>query len=106
MKVDQFVLEFATARAGNLSVLEGLSGGKELGLGVVNPRTDVMEAPEQIVARVSEAMKYFDPSDIYLNPDCGFATFAESPINSAKAAYGKLLAMTTASSVLKKAVDG
>ncbi len=90
MKVDQFVLEFATARAGNLSVLEGLSGGKELGLGVVNPRTDVMEAPEQIVARVSEAMKYFDPSDIYLNPDCGFATFAESPINSAKAAYGKL----------------
>ncbi len=106
MKVDQFVLEFATARAGNLSVLEGLSGGKELGLGVVNPRTDVMEAPEQIVARVSEAMKYFDPSDIYLNPDCGFATFAESPINSAKPAYSKLLAMTTASSILKKAVDG
>lgn len=106
MKVDQFVFEFATARAGNLSVLEGLSsGGRELGLGVVNPRTDVVETPEQIAARVRDAMKYFDPSHIYLNPDCGFATFAETPLNSAKAAYRKLLAMTTASSDLKKGVE-
>jgi 5-methyltetrahydropteroyltriglutamate--homocysteine methyltransferase len=103
MKVDQFVLELATARAGNLSVLEGLSG-RELGLGVVNPRTDIVESQEWIAAKVREAMKYFDPSDIYLNPDCGFATFAETPVNSASAAYSKLLAMTTASSALRKAV--
>ena len=107
MKVDQFVLEFATPRAGSLSVLEGLSsGGKELGLGAVNPRTDVVETPEQIASRVREAMKYFDPSHIYLNPDCGFATFAETPLNSAEAAYRKLIAMTTASSDLRKTVGG
>ncbi len=106
MKVDQLVLEFATPRAGNLSVLEGLSGNKELGLGVVNPRTDVYESTEQIAARVRTATKYFDPSDIYLNPDCGFATFAETPLNSAKSAYKKLLAMATASSELRKAVAG
>lgn len=106
IKVDQLVLEFATERAGNLSVLEGLSGEKELGLGVVNPRTDVVETPEQIATRVRTATKYFDPSRIYLNPDCGFATFAETPLNSAKSAYAKLHAMATAASDLKKAVAG
>ncbi len=106
MKVDQFVLEFATPRAGSLSVLEGLSsGGKELGLGAVNPRTDVVETPEQIASRVREAMKYFDPSHIYLNPDCGFATFAETPLNTPETAYRKLLAMTTASNDLRKSLD-
>jgi 5-methyltetrahydropteroyltriglutamate--homocysteine methyltransferase len=35
VKVDQLVLEYATDRAGDLLKFEG----KELGLGVVNPRT-------------------------------------------------------------------
>jgi 5-methyltetrahydropteroyltriglutamate--homocysteine methyltransferase len=107
MKVGQFVLEFATERAGSLSALEGLSsGGRELGLGVVNPRTDVIESPTQIAAKVKEAAKYFDPSRIYLNPDCGFATFAETPLNSAKTAYAKLVAMSTASSNLRETLAG
>ncbi len=106
IKVDQLVLEFATARAGNLSVLEGLSsGGKELGLGVVNPRTDMVESPAGIEARVKEATRYFNPSRIYLNPDCGFATFAETPLNSAEIAYRKLSAMATASMNLRRTVD-
>ncbi len=106
MKVDQLVLEFATSRAGKLSVLEGLSSEKELGLGVVNPRTDVVETPKQITEKVKEAMKYFDPPDIYLNPDCGFATFAETPLNSVKSAQEKLHSMAIASNELKKAVAG
>jgi 5-methyltetrahydropteroyltriglutamate--homocysteine methyltransferase len=107
MKVDQFVLEFATPRAGSLSVLEGMSSsGKELGLGVVNPRTDLVETSEQIEAKVKEASKYFEPSDVYLNPDCGFATFAETPLNSVNIAYKKLLAMATASSDLRKKASG
>lgn len=106
MKVDQFVLEFATSRAGNLSVLEGLPREKEIGLGVVNPRTDFVETPERIAAKVREATKYFDPSHIYLNPDCGFATFAETPLNTAKVAYEKLKAMARASADLRKEYSG
>lgn len=102
MKVDQLVLEYATERAGSLSVLEGLSGNKQLGLGVVNPRTDITESREQIIAKVKEALKYFDTNDIYLNPDCGFATFAETPLNSPKAAYNKLVALAGASGDLRK----
>ncbi|MDJ0269058.1 MAG: cobalamin-independent methionine synthase II family protein [Aigarchaeota archaeon] len=102
MKVDQFVLEFATQRAGELAVFKDASGIKELGLGVVNPRSDEVESPQQIVARVGEALKYFDPEDIYLNPDCGFGTFAESPVNTARTAYQKLLAMSQAAEQLRK----
>ena len=101
MKVNQLVLEFATNRAGNVSVLEGLSGEKELGLGVINPRTDAIETSDQISAKVRAATKYFDPSNIYLNPDCGFATFAETPLNSSKVAYKKLVAMARASRDLR-----
>lgn len=104
MKVGQYVLEFATERAGRLSVLEGLSSDdKELGLGVVNPRTSAVESPAQIVARVEEATKYFDPERIFLNPDCGFATFAETPLNSEETAYRKLKAISDASALLRGA---
>lgn len=104
MKVTQYVLEFATERAGRLSVLEGLSSdGNELGLGVVNPRTSVVETAAQIVARVEEATRYFDPERVFLNPDCGFATFAETPLNSDEMAYRKLRALSEASALLNEA---
>ena len=102
MKVDQLVLEFATERAGSLSVFDGVADGKEIGLGVVNPRTDQVENTQQIVAKAREAAKYFDPSRIYLNPDCGFATFAEVPLNAAETAQRKLSAMARAAVELRK----
>ena len=106
MKVEQFVLEFATQRAGELKVFEEASGIKELGLGVVNPRTDDVEKPEQIIAKTKEALKYFDPDKIYLNPDCGFGTFAESPVNGPKIAYQKLASMVEAAKQLRKEYGG
>ena len=77
MNIDQLVLECATPRAGEMEVFKEYSNEKEIGLGVVNPRTDEIEPPEQIVTRVKELLQYFDPDKIYLNPDCGFGTFAE-----------------------------
>jgi 5-methyltetrahydropteroyltriglutamate--homocysteine methyltransferase len=102
MKVDQLVLEFSTERAGSLKVFDGVADGKEIGLGVVNPRNDQIETVDQVVAKAREATKYFDPSRIYLNPDCGFATFAEVPLNAADTAQRKLSSMTTAALSLRK----
>jgi len=101
MKVDQLVLEFATQRAGDLSVFRDVSDTRELGLGVVNPRTSEVEREDQIISKVEEAIRYFDPSRIYLNPDCGFGTFAESPVNTATTAYQKLEAMVRAAAKLR-----
>jgi len=102
MKVDQLVLEFATPRAGELEVFKEYDGGKELGLGVVNPRTPEVESPEQIVKRVREATRYFDPPRMYLNPDCGFGTFAERPVNDARTAFAKLRSIGAAADMLRR----
>ena len=69
MNIDRLVLECATPRAGEMAVFQEYANEKEIGLGVVNPRTDDVEPPEQIVARVKELLQYFDPDKIYLNPD-------------------------------------
>ena len=101
MNVDQLVLECATPRAGEMDVFEGYGNGKEIGLGVVNPRTDDVETPEQIVARVKEMLRYFDPSKVYLNPDCGFGAFADRSVNSRENASRKMLAIARAAERLR-----
>jgi 5-methyltetrahydropteroyltriglutamate--homocysteine methyltransferase len=103
MKVDQFVLEFATPRAGELEVFkEYVDEKKELGLGVVNPRTSEVESPQTIEKRVKEAVRYFGPSRLYLNPDCGFGTFAERPVNDSETAFKKLCSIGAAAKKLRR----
>ena len=100
MNVDQWVLEFSTPRAGDLDVFAG-HAQRELGLGVVNPRTTGVEEPARIAARVREASRYFDPARLWLNPDCGFGTFAERPMATAAIATAKLRAMADAAAMLR-----
>jgi 5-methyltetrahydropteroyltriglutamate--homocysteine methyltransferase len=102
MNVSQLVLEMATPRAGEVEVFKEYRNEKELGLGVANPRTDEVETPAQIVQRVKEVLKYFDPEKIYLNPDCGFGTFAERCVNNAQTAYRKLQAIAEAAVILRR----
>jgi 5-methyltetrahydropteroyltriglutamate--homocysteine methyltransferase len=102
MHIDQLVLEMATPRAGELDVFKEYANEKELGLGVSNPRTDEIESPEMIVQRVKQVLKFFDPEKIYLNPDCGFGTFAERCVNTPEVAYRKLAAISEAAHILRK----
>lgn len=102
MKVDQFVLEYATPRAGELRVVGQALGDRELGLGCVNPRTAVAEDPAEIVARVEEALRYFAPERIFLNPDCGFSCFANRGVNEEEVAVAKLKSMVAAARMLRE----
>jgi 5-methyltetrahydropteroyltriglutamate--homocysteine methyltransferase len=102
MNIHQLVLEFATPRAGELEVFKEYRNEKEIGLGVVNPRTDEVESPAEIVARVKQLAKFYDPEKIFLNPDCGFGTFAERNVNSAETAQRKLAAIAAAAQQLRK----
>jgi 5-methyltetrahydropteroyltriglutamate--homocysteine methyltransferase len=102
MNVDQLVLEMATPRAGEIEVFKEYRNQKEIGLGVANPRTDEIETPQQIASRVKEVLKYFDPEKIYLNPDCGFGTFAERCVNTPEIAYRKLQAIAAAAEMLRR----
>jgi 5-methyltetrahydropteroyltriglutamate--homocysteine methyltransferase len=102
MDVDQLVLEMATPRAGEVDVFKEYANEKEIGLGVANPRTDAIEKPAEIVARVKQMLKYFDPDKIFLNPDCGFGTFAERCVNTPEIAYRKLQVITEAAERLRR----
>ncbi len=101
MNVDQYVLEYATPRAGDVDVIGGALGHKEIGLGVVNPRTDAAEDPEWIVSRAEAALEYFAPERIMLNPDCGFGCFADRCVNDHDTAVAKLRSMVRAARILR-----
>ena len=72
-KVDQFVLEFTIPAAGDVSALKELREDCLIGLGCVDCRSEHVDTPEEIVARVEAAMRYIEPERLSLNPDCGFA---------------------------------
>lgn len=97
LRITQFVLEFATDRAGALVAFEG----KELGLGVVNPRTDRVETPAQIRSAVEKALQLYPAERVFLNPDCGFGTFSNRPVNTSAIASAKVAAMAAAARTLR-----
>jgi len=101
MRVQQFVLEYATPRAGDVEVVGRALNDRELGLGVVNPRTAQAESVDEIVARVDRALEYYAPARIFLNPDCGFGCFANRCVNDEATAVQKLHRIAEAAARLR-----
>ena len=99
MHVDQLVLEYATPRAGSFVA----APGKSIGLGVVNPRIAEVETPAEIERRVEDALKHVASDRVFLNPDCGFATFTARAMNSREIAARKLASMVEAARTLRQA---
>lgn len=102
MDIHQLVLEYATPRAGELAAFGHYPKKKEIGLGVSNPRSDDVESVDFMVEKVKDALDYFNPDQIYLNPDCGFGTFAERPMNSTEIAVKKMATISQAAQELRK----
>ena len=98
-------LEYSTKRAGDLSSLlenEAIRENCILGLGVINPRIDLVESRESIVQRAEEALQYLPKERVWLNPDCGFATFANRPVNEFPCIETKLKELLRAQEFLRK----
>ncbi len=105
LDVDMLALEFSTPRAGEVSKLfynNHLAKKIILGFGVINPRTPTVETPELIMSRVEKVLEFLPPERIWLNSDCGFATFSNRPLNSFEVIEAKLCAMTEASQRLRE----
>lgn len=105
---DQLALEFSTPRAGELTALladERIRNKVILGLGVINPRFDEKEDADIIYKRAKEALEYIDPSKLWLNPDCGFATFSNRPVNEYENISNKIQSMIDARDRLRDEYD-
>jgi 5-methyltetrahydropteroyltriglutamate--homocysteine methyltransferase len=97
LHVQQLVLEFATERAGDLMRFEG----KELGLGVVNPRTTTIESVDATRRAIQRALELYPAKALFVNPDCGFGTFSHRPVNSTDIALEKMKVVVEAARSLR-----
>ena len=99
--VGTLFLELCTPRAGDGRLLAAIPRDKRIGIGVVNQKRVDVETPEQICAQVAPLVELLGAERVLLNPDCGFATFADNPLASAQIAQQKLAAIVAASKLLR-----
>ncbi len=105
INADLLALEFSTPRAGELKALledDRIRNKVILGLGVLNPRLDLKEDTDGIYNRAKEALSYIDKEKLWLNPDCGFATFSNRPVNEYANIRAKIQSMIDARDRLRK----
>ena len=72
--VQAFYLEFDTPRAGGFEPLKHVADGKKVVLGLVTSKQPGLEDEETLVARINEAAQYVPLENLYLSPQCGFAS--------------------------------
>ena len=101
LKLGNYLLELCTPRAGEIEALKELPTDRRIGVGLVNPKTEIVESSEEIVAKAKRAADLFGADRIFLNPDCGFATFADNPVCISRLAEAKLSALARAAEILK-----
>lgn len=100
--IGTLVLELCTPRAGETDVLKAIPDDRRIGVGVVNQKHAAVESVDEIMAKAQRAIDLFGKERVLLNPDCGFATFADNPICTAAIAEAKLAAMAEAARRLRE----
>jgi len=101
LNVGTYFLELCTPRAGEMDVLKSLPADRRVGVGVVNQKLDRVETVDEIVAKLEAAVAVLGPHRVLINPDCGFATFADNPVTSSAVAEAKLANMARAAEKMR-----
>ena len=83
-RVDHFLLEFDTPRAGSFAPLRFLPKTKGVVLGLVSSKTPQLESMDVLKSRVHDAARYVDAERLAISPQCGFAsTMGGNPVTEA-----------------------
>ncbi len=83
-RVNHFLLEFDTPRAGDFAPLRFLPKDKGAVLGLVSWKTAALEPLGLLRRRADEAAKYADTSRLAISPQCGIAsTIGGNPVTEA-----------------------
>jgi 5-methyltetrahydropteroyltriglutamate--homocysteine methyltransferase len=99
-KIDRVNLEFAYPGTGDVGDLALLPSHLNVGLGVVDVRTEQLQSVETMETLGAAAAQLIGPARIALNPDCGFAPGSGEP-PTIDEAYEKLSRMTAAAGRLR-----
>lgn len=101
LDVGTLVLELCTSRAGEIEALAALPDDRRIGVGVLNQKSSRLATVDEVVAHAEAAIALFGAERVLLNPDCGFATFADNPIVTADVAEAALVLLVLARDVLR-----
>ena len=99
-KVNHFLLEYDTSRAGDFAPLRFVPKTKGVVLGLVSTKTPVLESLDQLKHRTEEATRYIDLDRLAISPQCGFAiTVAGNPVSEADERAKLALVVQAANSI-------
>jgi 5-methyltetrahydropteroyltriglutamate--homocysteine methyltransferase len=60
-----------------------------------------VESSEAVAARIKHLAELIGAERIFLNPDCGFGTFADRPVGTPEVAFQKLRTLVQAAEILR-----
>jgi 5-methyltetrahydropteroyltriglutamate--homocysteine methyltransferase len=74
LPVAQLDLEMANSQMDMLALFRKNKFTKEIGLGVVDSHSHVIEKKDEVKNRIRQAMELIPPERMYVDPDCGLKT--------------------------------
>jgi len=100
LDVDGFFLEFDDERSGGFEPLRFVPPGRLVVLGLVTTKRGELERRDELLARIEQAARVLDISQLCLSPQCGFASTVEGNELTADQQRAKLaLVVQTAAEV-------
>jgi 5-methyltetrahydropteroyltriglutamate--homocysteine methyltransferase len=94
--IDEFVLDYANRDMAGVEFLKNLPKDKTAQIGVLDIRTNAIEKPEQIVARIKKVLAAVPAERVTLSTDCGMKPLARM------VAKMKLKALADAAAMVRK----
>jgi len=76
LKMDRYLLEFDTDRAGGFEPLRFVPREKTVVLGLITTKEPTLESEDEILRRIDQAAKYVGKENLAVSTQCGFASAA------------------------------
>jgi len=90
VKVDGFLLEYDSPRAGSFEPLRFVPKGKTIVLGLVTTKLGKLETKDELKRRIEEASRYIPLDQLAISPQCGFASAIEQNVVQVEDQIAKL----------------
>jgi 5-methyltetrahydropteroyltriglutamate--homocysteine methyltransferase len=95
-KIQQLTLEFARRGGEDLDVFKQLPAPFQLGVGVIDVKTQAVETPDVVAERIRKALEVVPAERMFILPDCGCFHLPRD------VAFAKLCAMVEGTKIVRK----
>src|SRR5262245_4398179 len=82
LKMERYLLEFDTDRAGGFEPLRFVPKGKTVVLGLITTKEPELESEDELLRRIEQAAKYLPTDNLAVSTQCGFASAASGNLIS------------------------